>query len=256
MDFLNSSDGIINGALTKAWQITLTSTNGALKFVNFDPGDLLTLVVKEDASGSNYTLTFPSSVKWQAGSAPGRDTTANAVSVLTFAYDGTNWRDTGSSSKGLPARIASAALGLVVGAGVVALTLVSSGGNGQRPGPAALPDIIQYATGSGSSKVTVSKVNASGSYIGGSSGALAVGSVDLTLANAKFLAKPNGQVIAKNNISGGLLRVTSIGAGSGSLVLTGSRGAWICGQDRTGGTFTQCYFQSGAQTCTTVPSCP
>src|SRR5450432_1759801 len=99
MDFNTSSDGIINGALTKAWQITLTSTNGGLKFVNFDPGDILSLVVKEDASGSNYTLTFPSSVQWQAKAAPNRDTTANAVSVYTFVYDGTNFRDTGGTSK-------------------------------------------------------------------------------------------------------------------------------------------------------------
>src|SRR5436305_3684437 len=108
MDFLNSSDGSINGALTKAWQVTLTSTNGALNFVNFEPGDLLTLVVQEDASGSNYTLTFPSTVKWQAGAPPNRDTTANAVSVYTFSYDGTNWRDIGTSAKGLPSKITAA----------------------------------------------------------------------------------------------------------------------------------------------------
>src|SRR5947209_337728 len=141
MDFLNSSDGIINGANAKAWSITLTSTNGSLKFVNFEPGDDLTLVVKEDASGSNYTLTFPSYIQWQAKAAPNRDTTANAVSVYKFNYDGSVWRDVGTSSKGFASRIAAAALGVVVGAGVVGLTLVSSGGNGQRPAAASLPDI-------------------------------------------------------------------------------------------------------------------
>src|SRR3954468_24755349 len=93
-DFLLSSDGVINGALTKSWKIVLTSSNGTLKFVNFDAGDLLTLVVQEDASGSNYTLTFPSSVLWQAKAAPNRDTTAGAVAVYTFSFNGTNWRDT------------------------------------------------------------------------------------------------------------------------------------------------------------------
>ncbi len=85
MDFKLSTDGIINGGLTNAWKIILTSTNGSLKFVNFDPGNILTLVVQEDASGSNYTLTFPSNVIWSAGA--GR-TPQNTYVVTTRTLDG------------------------------------------------------------------------------------------------------------------------------------------------------------------------
>src|SRR5438105_4839567 len=107
MDVLSSSDGIINGGLSKAFKLTLTSSNGTLKFVNFDAGDTLTLIIQEDTSGSNYTLSFPSSVLWAAKQAPSRDTTANAFSVYTLTFDGTNWRDASGAPAKLPSRVSS-----------------------------------------------------------------------------------------------------------------------------------------------------
>jgi hypothetical protein len=202
-DFLNSSDGIINGALSKVWQITLTSSNGALKFVNFDPGDLLTVVVKEDASGSNYTQTFPSNVLWQAGSAPNRNTNASAVAVYTFTYDGTNFRDTSGGSSKLPSRVQSAALGSLIGAGVLALTLLASNGNGGHTGPAS-PDVVRFENGSGGSITILSKVDGSGSFKTGASGALATGLADLTgrYDTGKFYAAPSGATNIRNTASG------------------------------------------------------
>ena len=237
MDFLNSSDGIINGALSKAWQITLTSTNGALKFVNFEPGDQFTLVVKEDTSGSNYTLTFPSSVLWQAKVAPNRDTTANAVSVFTFSYDGTNFRDVGASAKGLPSRTQSAALGTILGIGATILTLSLSGGNGQGPG--ALQPAIKIASNSGAQLLSV--VDGSGS-LGVGSGSVTIGS--LTKTNAKVQARVQG---AHGNANA-----------SGVLTVDGTKGGYLCFKNLQNSGYTK-FVASGSNMVTKISTgneCP
>ncbi len=239
-DFLTSTDGIINGAIAKSWKIVLTSSNGTLKLVNFEPGDLLTLVVQEDASGSNYTLTFPSSVLWQAKAAPNRDTTANAVAVYTFSYDGTNFRDASGGASKLPARIGFAGLGVLVGAGVVALTLVSSNGNNGRP-QAGSSDIQQYCTGSSCTLgVKVGKVTASGSQVIGATGSLVVGSMTLDErgSDAKLIIKRTGQVIAKSTISGTTLTQNIAAAAAGRPTCF-----------NTGGTLSYCQATANGTGC-------
>ena len=49
---------------------------------------LLRLV--QDATGSR-TVTWPATVKWPGGTAPTLTTTANAIDIVTFYYDGTNY---------------------------------------------------------------------------------------------------------------------------------------------------------------------
>lgn len=48
------------------------------------------LIVKQDATGSR-TVTWPAAVKWPGGTAPTLSTAANAVDIISFLYDGTNY---------------------------------------------------------------------------------------------------------------------------------------------------------------------
>jgi len=50
----------------------------------------LSLVLKQDATG-NRTATFPATVKWAGGIAPTLSTGANAVDIISFYYNGTNF---------------------------------------------------------------------------------------------------------------------------------------------------------------------
>lgn len=50
----------------------------------------LILVLKQDGTGSR-TITWPGTVLWPAGTAPTLSTGANAVDVVSFYYDGTNY---------------------------------------------------------------------------------------------------------------------------------------------------------------------
>lgn len=47
------------------------------------------LFLKQDATGSR-TVTWNAVFKWSGGTAPTLSTTANAVDIITFVYDGTN----------------------------------------------------------------------------------------------------------------------------------------------------------------------
>jgi hypothetical protein len=70
-------------------KITLTG-NATLTFTSpIGPCNLVFKVV-QDATGSR-TLTYPATVKWVGGSAPTLTTAANAVDILVFYYDGTNY---------------------------------------------------------------------------------------------------------------------------------------------------------------------
>lgn len=53
----------------------------------------LTLEVKQDASGSGYAVTWPSSIDWPSGVSPAFTSTANAVDIFTFFTrdGGTTW---------------------------------------------------------------------------------------------------------------------------------------------------------------------
>ena len=214
MDVLSTSDGIINGSLSTVWKVALTSTNGALKFVNFNPGDMLTLVVQEDASGSNYTLSFPSSVLWSAGQAPGRSTVANAVSVYQFSYDGTNFRDSSGAPSKLPSRFtASSALSTMalVGAGA-SLVLSLSGGNGQGTGNLSAAMLVKAKSGA----IILSAIDGSGGFVTGGSGGLATGLATpgtTGYKNGKFYADPSGNTVAKGTMSGNALKLNGFGSG-------------------------------------------
>lgn len=53
-------------------------------------GDLLTVIVIQDATGSRL-VTFPATVKWAGGTAPTLTTTASKQDHFYFRYDGTNY---------------------------------------------------------------------------------------------------------------------------------------------------------------------
>ncbi|MBA7607385.1 hypothetical protein ES703_14544 [subsurface metagenome] len=50
----------------------------------------LVLVLKQDAAGSR-TATWPASVKWPGGAAPTLSTGANAIDIVCFYWDGSNY---------------------------------------------------------------------------------------------------------------------------------------------------------------------
>ena len=50
----------------------------------------LVLMLIQDATGSR-TVTWPATCKWVGGTAPTLSTAANAVDVISFYYDGTNY---------------------------------------------------------------------------------------------------------------------------------------------------------------------
>ena len=72
--------------LTDNVTFTFTAPSGVGNF-------LLKLV--QDSTGSR-TVTWPSNVKWPSGTAPTLSTSASAVDIVSFLYDGTNYY--GSSS--------------------------------------------------------------------------------------------------------------------------------------------------------------
>ena len=57
--------------------------NRTINFSSYIPGQLLRLVVCQDATGSR-TVTWDASVKWSGGTAPTLTTTANKCDVLSF----------------------------------------------------------------------------------------------------------------------------------------------------------------------------
>ncbi|NTW33082.1 MAG: hypothetical protein HGB12_10725 [Bacteroidetes bacterium] len=74
-------------------EITL-STDRSLTFTNGKNGGLYTLIIKQNATGG-LTFTWPSNVKWAGGVAPTLTFTPNAIDIIKFIYDGTNYLDYG-----------------------------------------------------------------------------------------------------------------------------------------------------------------
>lgn len=70
---------------TLTGNITVTLTSGV------NPGDLLQLILTQDGTGSR-TATWPANAKLAQGSLT-LSTAASAVDVVTFKWDGTNWRE-------------------------------------------------------------------------------------------------------------------------------------------------------------------
>jgi len=75
-------------------KITLTD-NCAFTFTNPAGPCNVILKVIQDSTGSR-TVSWPASVKWAGGTAPTLTTTANAVDIVSFYYDGTNYYGTSS----------------------------------------------------------------------------------------------------------------------------------------------------------------
>jgi hypothetical protein len=71
------------------FDLTLTG-NCTFTFPTATAGRQFTLLLKQDATGSR-TITWPSSVRWAAGSAPTITTTASKTDVISFVADGTYW---------------------------------------------------------------------------------------------------------------------------------------------------------------------
>lgn len=70
-------------------KITLTDN---CTFTFTAPSGVCNLILKvvQDGTGSR-TITWPSSVKWVSGTAPTLSTSANAIDIVSFYYDGTNY---------------------------------------------------------------------------------------------------------------------------------------------------------------------
>jgi len=75
-------------------KITLTD-NCTFTFTNPAGPCNVILKVIQDSTGSR-TVSWPASVKWAGGTAPTLTTTANAVDIVSFYYDGTNYYGTSS----------------------------------------------------------------------------------------------------------------------------------------------------------------
>lgn len=72
---------------------TLTGNWGTVSFITTHAvkGEQVTLALTQDATGGR-TITWPSNVKLAGGSLT-LSTAANATDIITFVYDGTNWRE-------------------------------------------------------------------------------------------------------------------------------------------------------------------
>lgn len=199
---------------SRNFQVTLEGSP-ALKVAGGQEGDEISILLIQGGSGS-YLPTWPSNVSFEAGQAPSLPTAVGSSAMVTLKKKGSTWKDVGGAPSRLPSRIASASLGTIIGAGVVALTLVSSNGAGGRP-QAGSPDIQSYCTGSSCTVgVKVGKMTASGVLALGQSGALAVGTptLDARGTDAKFFVKSDGTTVVKNTVSGTTLKANIPAAGS------------------------------------------
>lgn len=242
-DILSSADGTLNGALTDTWTMTLGASN-TLKFVNFEAGQRFTVKLVQDSSGSR-TVSFPSTVTWQAGQAPTLKTAANAVDIFTFINDGTlgspTFRDLGSSGYRLPPAVRDAGLTTMIAAGVTGLTLLLSNGGGAAH-TGNLPAGVLIKAGSGSTTQTLAAIDGSGSYVIGSTGSLAVGLTTPGTSRydtGKFFVRPTGALQTKSTISGSTVTVNNPVAGALHTACY-----------NTGGTLSYCQIATGANgTC-------
>ncbi|NTW32247.1 MAG: hypothetical protein HGB12_06435, partial [Bacteroidetes bacterium] len=70
-------------------EITL-SANRSFTFTNGKSGGVYILFIKQNGTG-NWSVTWPSNIMWTGGTAPTLTTTANAVDVIKFVYDGNDY---------------------------------------------------------------------------------------------------------------------------------------------------------------------
>jgi hypothetical protein len=70
-------------------KVTLTG-NCTFTFSNPVAGETYLIKLVQDGAGS-HTATWPAAVKWPAATAPTLTTTASAIDIVSFYYDGTNY---------------------------------------------------------------------------------------------------------------------------------------------------------------------
>lgn len=70
---------------------TIGGTGRTLSITNPIVGSFYTLKLIQDGTGSRTITTYPTNTKWSGGVAPTLTTTAGAVDIISFWYDGTNY---------------------------------------------------------------------------------------------------------------------------------------------------------------------
>jgi hypothetical protein len=86
-----------SGRLTVDWskgqkaKVLLSATPSRVQFL--DPPGIgnFMLLIKQDSAGGRSITSWPASVKWAGGTPPTITVAANAVDVLAFYYDGSNY---------------------------------------------------------------------------------------------------------------------------------------------------------------------
>lgn len=89
-NFTGNGNTVINWNAGNKIFFTFGAQNETFTFENPVSACNLILVLKQDSIG-NRTITWPSSVKWPAGTAPTLSTGANAIDIIAFYFDGTNY---------------------------------------------------------------------------------------------------------------------------------------------------------------------
>lgn len=79
------------GAATGNWyNYTVTGSSCELTFSNLQAGGHYFIILIVDGTGGYTQPTITNTVRWDAGSAPALDMTANKLNLIEFWYDGTN----------------------------------------------------------------------------------------------------------------------------------------------------------------------
>jgi len=79
----------VNIAAGTLFDLTLTG-NCTFTFPTATAGRQFTLILNQDATGSR-TITWPSTVRWAAGTAPTITATASKTDIISFVAEGTYW---------------------------------------------------------------------------------------------------------------------------------------------------------------------
>ena len=77
-----------NALLAELYTLTLATTATLALPTNLQSGQSWKVEVTQDATGAR-TLAYASAYKWPGGTAPTLTTTAGAIDLLSFTYDGT-----------------------------------------------------------------------------------------------------------------------------------------------------------------------
>lgn len=239
MDIISANNGTINGGLGSAFTVTLTGPT-TMNFQNFDLGQEFEVILKQDSSGSNYAVTWPAGLTWQAGAAPDLNTNANGVDVFKFVCTSVvnnTYRDAGGAPSKLPAKLAVAALGLITAVNIATSAattyhLSAGAGTGEQ---GRLPAVFDVRAGSGagvgSGTLLARYADGSGSTKIGKFGGLAVGMNDpindrIDKASNSGSWLPNGNLTTRGTITaagtvttrGNLTGATILGGGGNTTI--------------------------------------